>query len=605
MSGPVTVAALTALVAAVGALSLLWSPRTEPCARITPQTAPGSHSPSSRPSSSPSSRPSSSPSEGPSSACVPAHAPARGRIGGPVVGEFISAAAFLGTAGLVLAYGAGMLWLPLGAAAGHVLLQVFVTAPLRRSGARTLAGFAEWRLGSRAVRGAAGVCVCVTGWFCLLPQLESAGIALRVLAGPPVWVGRAAVIVVALALVLSAGMRSITAGGPFRRWFTLVAMAIPVAALLAIWHLGGADGPDRAQPPRFARETTVVIELDVAIRVLAATGIEIAGVLDGRRHDGAHVMLEPGTHVLEEGARLVFPAGTRVPHPVPPTERGGDAWAAPFGSGGDHPLYTTYSVVLSVLLGTMGLPQAVGCFPAHACGRAARRAAALVPALLALSCLLPTLYGALGRLYTPGLLTTGAGEATILMLPHRLAPGPAGSFLTGLIAAAAFAVFTAASCCAVAAIAGTVAHCAPRGGAGSFQTGALIAVAVPLALVAGIRPLGYAGLITLGCTVSACSLCPLLILSLWWRRLTPVGAVAGLAAGCSLAVLAALTYLAGGARGGWPGAVLAQPAVAIVPVTFAVMVVVSLLTPLRVPAGVDRAMARLHLPERLTTGRAR
>jgi hypothetical protein len=48
--------------------------------------------------------------------------------------------------------------------------------------------------------------------------------------------------------------------------------------------------------------------------------------------------------------------------------------------------------------------------------------------------------------------------------------------------------------------------------------------------------------------------------------------VAGLVTGCSLAVLAALTHLAGGMRDGWPGAVLAQPTVAIVPVTFAVVV---------------------------------
>jgi Na+(H+)/acetate symporter ActP len=287
MSVPVTVAALTALLAALGALSVLWSPRRETCAQITPETMP-----------------------------EPGNPPAVG-------GEFISAAAFLGTAGLVPAHGAGMLWLPIGAAAGHVLLQVFVTAPLRRSGAFTLAGFAEWRLGSRAVRRAAGVCVCVTGWFCLLPQLDSAGIALRMLAGLPAWAGRTAVIVVALSIVLTGGMRGITVGRAFRCWFKLVAMAVPVVAL-AMWHFGCAADPDRPQPPSFAQETTVAIDLDVAIRVLAGTGIEVAGVLDGRRHDGAHVMLEPGSHVLEEGTRLVFPAGARVPHAAPSPEPGGD-----------------------------------------------------------------------------------------------------------------------------------------------------------------------------------------------------------------------------------------------------------------------------------------
>src|SRR5437899_2201201 len=45
-----------------------------------------------------------------------------------ISGEYISAGAFLGIAGLVLAYGADMLWLPIGAAAGHVVLLALVTA---------------------------------------------------------------------------------------------------------------------------------------------------------------------------------------------------------------------------------------------------------------------------------------------------------------------------------------------------------------------------------------------------------------------------------------------------------------------------------------------
>src|SRR5437764_11276462 len=69
-----------------------------------------------------------------------------------ISGEYISVAAFLGIAGLVLAYGADVLWLPIGAAAGHVVLLALVTAPLRRSGAYTLSDFAAWRMGSSAVR---------------------------------------------------------------------------------------------------------------------------------------------------------------------------------------------------------------------------------------------------------------------------------------------------------------------------------------------------------------------------------------------------------------------------------------------------------------------
>jgi Na+(H+)/acetate symporter ActP len=563
----VVVTTLTALVAVMGAFTLVWRPWTTIGRHAVPQAVQSLWNASA------------------------------------ISSEFISVAAFLGTAGLVLAYGIDMLWLPIGAAAGHVVLQAFVTAPLRRSGTFTLSDFAEWRLGSRVVRRAVSVCVCFIGWFYLLPQLQSAGITLRVAAGPPVWVGWVVVVVVTLAIVLTGGMRSVTIRRAFRFWLKLVVMAVPVVALIAVWHLDGGPDPARPSLPYFVHDTTVAIELDVAIRVLTGTGTEIAGVLDGERYDGDHVLLKPGTHVLGEGSRLIFPAGASVPDPIRLPPRHGDGWAMPFGGDDGHPLFTTYSVLICVLLGTMGLPQVVGCLSARPCGRAARRAAAMVPALLGLFCIFPALYGALGRLYTPGLLMTGDGAAAVLMLPHRLAPGLPGSFLTGLIAAGAFAAFASASCCVVVAIAGTISHCALRGGVASFRVGALIAITVPLGLVAWIGPLGPAGLVTLPCAVSACSLCPLLVLGVWWRRLTPVGAAAGLVVGCALAVLAALAHIFGGPRNGWPGALPAESTIAIVPITFAVMVLVSLLTPLRVPAGVDRAMARLHLPEELTPGR--
>src|SRR3546814_810386 len=63
-------------------------------------------------------------------------------------GEYLSAASFLGVAGLVLAYGADMLWFPVGYTTGYLILLVLVAAPLRRSGAYTLPDFAEARLES-------------------------------------------------------------------------------------------------------------------------------------------------------------------------------------------------------------------------------------------------------------------------------------------------------------------------------------------------------------------------------------------------------------------------------------------------------------------------
>ncbi|MGH3372809.1 MAG: sodium:solute symporter family transporter, partial [Nocardioidaceae bacterium] len=46
-------------------------------------------------------------------------------------GEYLSAASFLGVAGLVLAFGTEMMWYPVGWTAGYLMLLVLVAAPLR------------------------------------------------------------------------------------------------------------------------------------------------------------------------------------------------------------------------------------------------------------------------------------------------------------------------------------------------------------------------------------------------------------------------------------------------------------------------------------------
>src|SRR5919201_567321 len=72
-------------------------------------------------------------------------------------GEYLSAASFLGAAGLIMAYGADMLWYPVGWTACYLVLLVLIAAPLRRSGAYTLPDFAEARLESMPVRRVASI----------------------------------------------------------------------------------------------------------------------------------------------------------------------------------------------------------------------------------------------------------------------------------------------------------------------------------------------------------------------------------------------------------------------------------------------------------------
>lgn len=93
------------------------------------------------------------------------------------------------------------------------------------------------------------------------------------------------------------------------------------------------------------------------------------------------------------------------------------------------------------------------------------------------------------------------------------------------------------------------------------------------------------------------------MLSIWWRRLTAFGAIAGLITGGVLASVAVLVTVVGEPLPGWPGALLGQPAAQTVPLAFAAMVVGSLLTPSRIPPGVIRTMVRLHAPEGIDVDR--
>jgi Na+(H+)/acetate symporter ActP len=157
-----------------------------------------------------------------------------------ISGEYLSAASFLGVAGLVLVRGADMLWYPVGWTAGYLLLLIFVAAPLRRSRAYTLPDFAEFRVESLVARRVSSALVVLIGVFYLVPQFQGAGLTLRTLTGAPTWVGAVVVALVVLANVVSGGMRSITIAQAFQYWLKLVALLVPLAFVLVRWQANGS-----------------------------------------------------------------------------------------------------------------------------------------------------------------------------------------------------------------------------------------------------------------------------------------------------------------------------------------------------------------------------
>jgi len=456
-----------------------------------------------------------------------------------ISGEYLSAASFLGIAGLVLSFGAEMLWYPVGWTAGYLVLLVLVAAPLRRSGAYTLPDFAEARLDSRTVRTVASVMVVVVGWLYVMPQLQGAGVALRAATGLPPWAGGLVVAVVVLLNVLSGGMRSITFVQAFQYWLKLTALLVPLVFLVIVW-LG----------------------------------------------DGGRSPADPG----------LFVGG-----------QSGASWSDPIAFAGDHPLYSTYSLILATFLGTMGLPHVVVRFYTNPDGRAARQTTVAVLALLGLFYVLPPVYAALGRLYAPDLVGTRGADGVVLELPSRMVGNLGGDLLTALLTAGAFAAFLATSSGLTIAVAGVITQDVMSKrveGVTAFRLSAVVAVVVPFLLALVTRDVAVATVVGLAFAMAAATFCPLLVLGIWWRGLTDVGALSGLLVGGALTGGAVLDNLMVDRTGGWFAAMVDQPAAWSVPLSFATMVVASKLTRHRVPAHTSRFMVRLHTPEAVQLDRS-
>jgi cation/acetate symporter len=431
-------------------------------------------------------------------------------------GEYLSAASFLGVAGLILLSGTDALWFPVGYTAGYLMLLLFVAAPLRRSGAYTIPDFTEARLDSQAVRKVTSLVVVLVGWLYIVPQLQGAALTIRITTGLPAWVGSVAVVIVVCLTVVAGGMRSITFVQAFQYWLKLTALAVPI--LFIIFMLAG-NGTPALSPPA-----------------------------------------------------------------VNPTS------LAPAGA------YQNVSLLVALLFGTLGLPHVLVRFYTNPDGQSARRTTLIVLGLLSVFYLFPTAYGLVARVFAPGLARANQADAMVLLLPGELVGGAAGDLLSALVVAGAFAAFLSTTSGLVVSLAGVISQDVLGGEVGGFRLAAVISAVVPLGFAFMTESLALAGSVGLVFAFTASTVCPVLLLGIWWRGLTDAGAIAGMVTGgilCGGAMIA-------GALVGAPNLApwLAQPAAWTVPAAFAVMVAVSRATVHRIPKTMARVMTRLHTPER-------
>ncbi|HWD04403.1 MAG TPA: cation acetate symporter [Amycolatopsis sp.] len=505
-----------------------------------------------------------------------------------VSGEYLSAASFLGVAGLVVKDGMGALWYPVGFTAGYVAMLVLVAAPLRRSGALTVPDFAEARLASPALRRIAAVVVLVIGTIYVVPQFRTAGLVLTAVGHTPYWVGVViAGTAVSVTLALG-GMRAATYVQAFQFFLKLLLFLVP--ALWLVLHVSTADREAALTPvefTRFTHETPVDFQYGVTMVLREPTTIVSAAGPE---------TLAPGPLTAHRGDHLTFAAGARVPD-VGGAALGGPAWQRPLlDVATGYPLLATWAVLIATMLGTMGLPHVLMRFHTSPDGRAARRTAAITVALLGVFYLFPGIYGVLGRVLVPRIYLSGDTDTVVVALPSQVDTGWAGELFTALLTAGAFAAFLATSLGLLLVMSGALAYDLMPGGLRRLRFTVVFAAIAMVVLALPSARLDAGVLVTWGFTVAASTFCPLLVLGIWWPRLTAAGAIGGVLTGLVASSGSILFALAGPRLGGWPAILVAQPAPWSVPLAFGVMALVSLRG--RPPSWAGAAMLRLHLDER-------
>src|SRR5216110_2168678 len=165
-----------------------------------------------------------------------------------ISGEYLSAASFMGIAGMVMSAGYDALWYPVCYACGYLFLLLFIAGPLRRFGAYTIPDFAEGRYDSPVFRKIAVLFVLFIGFFYTMPQMKGAGTTLAyIFPGLPYWVGVVLVGAIITLNVALGGMKGITLVQAFQYWLKMFAISVPIFVLMAVYgHYGKQLGVNLA-----------------------------------------------------------------------------------------------------------------------------------------------------------------------------------------------------------------------------------------------------------------------------------------------------------------------------------------------------------------------
>ncbi|GAA0900697.1 cation acetate symporter [Virgisporangium ochraceum] len=423
-------------------------------------------------------------------------------------GDYMSAASFLGIAGIIALSGYDGFLYSIGFLVAWLVALLLVAELMRNSGKYTMADVLAFRMRQRPVRTAAAVSTITVSIFYLLAQMVGAGA------------------LVALLLGIKPGQTFLGMDADTAK----IATIILVGALMIIYvTIGGMKGTTYVQIVKaFLLMTGAAV---MTLMVLAAFKFNLSGLLgDAAEQSGkGAAFLEPGLRYGVESADATKTFYSKM---------------------------DLLSLGIALVLGTAGLPHILIRFYTVPNSNAARKSVLWAIGIIGTFYLMTLALGFGAAALVGGKAITEqdkAGNIAAPLLAERLGERylggeVGGAVLLAVIAAVAFATILAVVAGLTLASSSSLAHdfyanVIKRGQASErqevvvarFSAFGIGAVSIVLAIFA--QSLNVAFLVALAFAVAASANLPAILYSLFWKRFTTTGAVAAIYGGLITAVV--------------------------------------------------------------------
>ena len=499
-------------------------------------------------------------------------------------GDYLSAASFLGICGMIAFYGYDGFLYSIGFLAGWVVALFVIAEPIKRLGKYTFADALSAKFGqSKGITFAAAISTLVVSVFYLIPQMVGAGSLVTPLLGWPHWAGVVTVGGLVITIVTTAGMVSTTWVQFIKGSLLVLFCAVLVVAIL---NRGIVD-PKPGEYYGMSRGVSL------------PTDTKAGQVNELADHAAETGPLGPVAFIDEFAKTSLLPVRKRTTEPpleaLPYVAYGtpGSDLLLPGGyfKGIRSPNLTDrldfVSLMLALFCGTAALPHILIRYYTVKDAAAARKST--VTGIIAIGFFyVLTLYIGLGAMVSGNLDPADSNKAAPLLAATF------GKVPFAVISAIAFTTVLGTVSGLILAASGAVAHDLVQNVAGRAMTdrqkvfvakGAAVATGL-VAVVLGIlfEGLNVGFLVGWAFNVAASANLPALVMLLFWRGTTKQGMVASILVGLVSSVTwllltkEAFVGVFGMAKGTLGIAPFSQPGLVTIPLSFLVLVIVSLAT---------------------------